>query len=284
MASWDSTHGQRGADQGQSGADGGGSRRKRKRTRLQAEADRALHEVLDREGDKVRAARKRRRWKQADLGRRCELAQSTISQIERGGSGSLSVNAWQRIALVLELPLDLRLGRDTQEEPADAGHLKLQELVLRLGREAGYGRTFELPTRSADPQRSTDVGLVDHTNRRLVLVECVNLFGDVGAAVRASDRKLREMEGLGIALGHGVVYATHRCFVVRATRRNRRLVARYPETFGSRFTGSSHGWVEALMQGREPPADLGLVWADVAATRVFAWRRDSTGRGTLQRP
>ena len=195
--------------------------------------------------------------------------------MERGDGATLSIAAWQRMAIVLDLPYEIKLGRDAREETTDAGHLALQELVLRLGRAAGYGRTFELPTKPSNPQLSTDVGLVDHTHRRLVLVECVNSFGDVGAATRSSDRKAKEAEGLAISLGHGEPYAVHVCWVVRNTRRNRELLARYPEIFASRFTGSSRAWVRALVTGEEPPQALGLVWSDAKATRLFDWRRSA---------
>lgn len=170
-------------------------------------------------------------------------------------------------------PLELTIGRDALELPVDAGHLAIQELLLRLGRGAGYGRTFELPTKTTDPMRSTDVGLVDHSRRRLVRVECVNSFGNIGDAVRSSDRKQAEAEGLAISLGHGNPYSVHLCRVIRSTRRNREILARYPEIFASRFTGSSRGWVDALTSGSEPPAEPGLVWCDIGATRLFDWRR-----------
>ena len=50
-------------------------------------------------------------------------------------------------------------------------------------------------------------------------------------------------------------------------------VDRYPELFASRFPGSSRGWVDALTKGTPPPGQPGLVWSDVAGTRLFAWRR-----------
>ncbi len=62
-------------------------------------------------------------------------------------------------------------------------------------------------------------------------------------------------------------------WVVRAAARNRALVARYPEVFAARFPGSSARWVAALTHGTEPPPEPGLVWCDVGATRLFAWRR-----------
>jgi transcriptional regulator with XRE-family HTH domain len=227
---------------------------------------------MSREGAKVRSARRRRRWRQRQLAERTGLAQSTISDLERGDGGTLSLETWQQIALVLDLPLDLKLGRDALEEPSDSGHLDVQELALRLGRGSGYGRTFELPTKPSDPSRSTDVGLTDERNRRLILVECVNTFGKINAAIRSSDRKRAEAEALAVAIGHGAPYAVHQVWVVRATKRNRALLARYPELFASRFTASSRAWAAALTNGAPPPSELGLVWCDVRATRVFEWR------------
>ena len=162
----------------------------------------------------------------------------------------MSLDAWQRIGLALDRPLRIELARDAREEPADAGHLAIQELVMRVGRGAGFQRTFELPTRAASPTHSTDVGLRDDRGRRLILVECWNTIGDLGAAVRSTNRKRAEAEDLAAVLGGarprdpsgdldepGEAYAVATVWVVRATRRNRDLVARYPELFASRFTG-----------------------------------------------
>jgi hypothetical protein len=149
----------------------------------------------------------------------------------------------------------------------------MQEFLLRLGRRSGYSRRFELTTKPSHPSAWVDVGLVDHVRRRLLLLECVNAMEDIGAAARASDRKQAEAKGLAIAIGNGRPYTVHVCWVVRDTRRNRQLVQRYPELFASRFPGSSRSWVAALTQGIEPPLERGLVWCDVNATRLFAWRQ-----------
>lgn len=233
--------------------------------------------MLQREGAKARHARKRRGWTQAELGARVGLSQSSISRLERGDGGSLSVETWQRAAIALDMPMTLELGRDPKEEPADAGHLAIQELVLRLGRGAGYRRTFELPTRPTDPTRSTDVGLLNASARRLVQVECVNTFGNINASIRSSDRKRAEAEALAISIGHGRAFAVHGCWVVRASRRNRQLLATYPELFASRFPGSSRAWVTALTTGSDPPTDPGLVWCDVNARRILEWRSRPMG-------
>lgn len=252
---------------------------KKRRSKLESEAMRLLQPSLRDEGQKIRASRKRRGWTQKESGRRAELSQQTISQIERGDGATLSVAAWKRVALALNLPLEIKVGRDAMEPPVDAGHLGVQELILRLGRGGGYARTFELQTRSTDPMRSTDVGLVDHVNRRMLRIECVNSFGDIGSAIRSSDRKQREAEGLAISLGHGEPYTVHECWVIRSTRRNREIIGRYPEIFASRFRGSSRAWVSALTRGEAPPDEPGLIWCDVGATRIFDWRRPALSSG-----
>lgn len=183
------------------------------------------------------------------------------------------LDALQRIAIALDRPLIVSFGgRDPSEPTTDAGHLAIQELVLRVGRAAGYAGSFELPTRPAEPWRSVDVGLENVARRRLILNECWNTIGDVGAAARSSSRKLAELQDLATARW-GTLAEVGLVWVVRATARNRALVARYPEVFASRFPGSSRRWLDALTTGAAPPGQPGLVWCDVGATRLYEWRR-----------
>ncbi len=225
-------------------------------------------------GRSVRSARQRRRLTQAALGARVGVTHARIAQLEGGEGSGAPLGLWFALAETLGRPLRVEFGRDPQEHTADAGHLAMQELILRLGRRAGYTGAFELPSRPADPSRSTDVGLLDRPHRRLVLVECWNYFGDLGASARSSDRKRAEAEATAIALG-----ADERplevgvCWVVRDTRRNRALLARFPHIIESRFPGSSAAWIRALTQGGPLPRDPGLVWSDLHATRLFARRR-----------
>jgi len=248
-----------------------------KRPELLAEAARRNAELMARLGLELRRSRHRRRLTQAQLAGVIGVVQSTVSQMERGRGGSLSMDVWQRAFATVDRDLTLVVARDILEQPHDAGHLAGQELVLRLGRGAGYRGVFELQVKPADSRRSTDVGLRDDRARRLVLVEYWNTFGDIGAAARSSGRKAAEAEALAIAIGNGRPYAVHACWVVRATKRNRELVRRYPELFASRFPGSSEQWVRALTDGRQPPREPGLIWCDVRATRLYPWRRRALG-------
>jgi len=184
------------------------------------------------------------------------------------------MDAWQRLALAVGRPLVVSVQRDVAGDTADAGHLAVQELVLRIGRRAGYDATFELATRPAEPWRSADVGLAASRRRWLIHVECWNTIGDIGAAVRSSARKQAELSDLAVARW-GTGATTGLVWVVRASARNRSLVARYPEVFDRAFPGSSRQWTVALTTGAVPPRQPGLVWCDVGATRLFAWRRSA---------
>lgn len=244
-----------------------------KRQELAAEARRRNLDQLAALGGSVKDSRGRRRWTQDELGERAGVSRGSVSRIERGLGGGQSLDTWQRVALAAGTPLIVKLQRDPLEDTADAGHLAMQELVLRVGRRAGFARTFELAMRPSEPWRSTDVGLRNDRRRILLLCECWNTFGDIGAAARSSARKLADAEELAVLAGGVQPYRVASCWVVRDTRRNREVVRRYPEVFAARFPGSSRGWVEALTNGAEPPREQGLVWCDVDATRLFAWRR-----------
>ena len=247
------------------------------RPQLAAEAVRRNQEQLARLGAEVRTSRLRRRLTQAQLGKRASLSRSAVSRIELGAGGGHTLDAWQRVGLALGRPVRIDLLRDVLEEPADAGHLAVQELILRLGRAAGYSGRFELSTRPTDPSRSVDVGLLDDRRRRLLVIEAWNTIGDVGSSVRSSDRKVAEADRFAVARWGRADYRVGGCWVVRATRRNRALLARYPESFASRFPGSSLRWVRALTAGDAPPEAPGLVWCDPAATRLFEWRPGGAG-------
>jgi transcriptional regulator with XRE-family HTH domain len=224
-------------------------------------------------GSAVREARNRRHLTQAALGERAGVGRMSISRAERGLGGGLTLDAWQRIAIALGITLRVQLQRDPQQEPQDAGHLGMQELVLRLARRHGYLRAVELPTKPDDPWRSIDVALADDRRRRLIVVECWNGIGDIGASVRSSTRKATEAEGLAALRWGERPHTTHLVWVVRATARNRQLLARYPEVFAARFPGSSAAWAQALNDGTDPPRGPGLVWASVDGARIHPWRR-----------
>jgi transcriptional regulator with XRE-family HTH domain len=248
---------------------------RRRRPALAAEAERRLRERLTHIAGDAKAMRTRRSWTQRELADLSGLGRMVVSRLERG-VGPLDLETLERMGVALDVPVNAGFGRDPRRDVADAGHLAVQELVLRLGRARGFAGGFELATRPAEPWRSIDVVLASEAKVRMICVECWNSIGDIGAAARSSARKAAELEQT--ALGRwGEEAKVGLLWVVRSTARNRTLVAKYPEVFSARFPGSSRDWIAALTEGQDPPEAAGLVWCDVDATRVFEWRR--SGRG-----
>jgi hypothetical protein len=200
--------------------------------------------------------------------------------VEAGRGEGLPNETWFALADALGRYLKFEFARDPLEEPADAGHLDIQKLVFRLGIEGNFDeRRVELPGHSG--RGWTDVALAKRSTRVLVLVECVNVVGDLGQSFRSGDRKQAEAERLAATLGgDGPPFAVSVCWVVRDSARNRQLLGRYRDLFEARFTGSSVAWVAALSKGGPIPSEPGLVWCDARATRVFAWRQ-TRPRGTV---
>lgn len=226
-------------------------------------------------GEGVLKSRKRRRWSQEELGAKVGIDRTRLSQIELGKGAGVPADLWFAIADALGMPFRMEFGRDPHQELEDAGHLDIQEFMLRLGRSTGFSRTFELSTRPANPAYSVDVGLRDDARRLLVLEECWNTFSNIGASVRSTRRKIAEVEALAIALGgEKGAYNVAAVWIVRDVARNRAVLARYPEVFEATFTASSAGWVRALtVRGAPVPPTLGLVWCDPHRGRLTAWRR-----------
>ncbi len=96
---------------------------------------------------------------QATLARLVGISAGRLSAIEAGEGGGAPAEVWFAIAQALGLYLRFEFGRDPQAELRDAGHLAMQELVLRIGRQAGWEGLAEALSRPYGSDRSIDVRL-----------------------------------------------------------------------------------------------------------------------------
>jgi HTH-type transcriptional regulator/antitoxin HipB len=233
-------------------------------------------------GKSIAAARRRRGLTQTQLAGRLCTNQSKISRLERG-ERPLEVGDLVRVAGAVGLTPRIELSRDPLDRPADAGHLAIQELLVRLARETRGATLVELPLGTGDRTRSADVCVVRRALGELIIEEAWNRIGDVGAGLRSFDHKLALAREAAVALPAPPTIVTG-VWVVRATRANREILATYPALFAARFHGSSRGWVRALVAGAPAPREPGLVLCDVNATRLFEWRRGGiAGAGAVRR-
>ena len=220
-------------------------------------------------GGKVRTARRARHLTLVALARRVGISTTRLSEIERGLGARAPLETWIALGIALDRPLTIDLSRPlgATRTLADAGHLEIQETILRLARATGRPGSFELPTRPSDPSRSTDVGIRDPRHRLRILAECWNTFGDLGAATRATQRKQHEARSTWPDDRIATVW------VVRASAANRAILDRYPHILDTAFPGSSRGWVAALTEGAQPPDEPGIVWFDPGSASLRERRR-----------
>ena len=158
--------------------------------------------------------------------------------------------------------------------PRDLEHLRRQELVIATAQFGGWACRPEAPlVAAAGRPRSIDVLLERQVRHELGIVEIWDYLDDVGAAMRSLDEK----QLLLAAAGQSDATRVGALWVVRGTRRNRELVAAYPELFCARFPASSTGWLAALVDPHAPmPGQPGLMWTDVPGKRLIAWHRSRT--------
>jgi transcriptional regulator with XRE-family HTH domain len=245
-----------------------------KRTRAQILGRQRALEMAARTGREVALARKRRKLTQAALARVTGVSRPRLSDIEAGRGGGAPLDLWFALAEALGRYLRFEFARDPMSELVDAGHLAIQELVITVAKAARWEVQFEATSRSWGSGRSVDVRLVDRKQRRVAIVECWNTFGDLGAAARSSNEKVRDAEQRAVAIaGGGDPFEVGLVWVVRDTHANRALVAKYEQIFVAKFPGSSARWVGAIVNRTEPPREPGLVWCDTKASRLFARRQ-----------
>jgi transcriptional regulator with XRE-family HTH domain len=233
-------------------------------------------------GGQVRAGRRARGWSQAQLGHRVGLSQAWISRIERAFGVGVPLGVWIALGVALGRPIAISLSTPPIAEPADAGHLPGQELTLALARRNGRPRSVELPTRPANPSRMIDVAIRDDGQRVLILQEISNRIDDLGQTIRDHRHKVVEAAAVAAVIGgDDGPYRVAFCWIVRATAANRALVGRYPNLIADTFPGSSRAWVRALADGGPVPRDPGLVWIDLAGTRLIEHRAGQPSRRTV---
>ena len=180
-------------------------------------------------GNAVRFSRKRRRLTQAALAKIVGISRQRLGDLENGRGVAAPADVWFALAEALGRYLRFEFARDPLAELADAGHLAMQELLLRESLKGGWERAFEARSREWGSDRSIDVRLIHPKHRRLVIAECWNTFSDLGAASRSSERKVRDVQQQAVAIaGDGAPYRVGLVWVVRDSKSNRELVDQVP--------------------------------------------------------
>jgi transcriptional regulator with XRE-family HTH domain len=221
-------------------------------------------------GAAVRLIRIRRHWRQRDLAAAARVSTSTVSRLERGHLGSLSVDAVRRIAAVLDIRVDL-LGRwraGDLDRLLNARHSALHEAVARTFRA-------DLPDWTIRPEVSFSIygerGIVDvvawHPARRaLLIIELKTDIVDVNDLVGGVDRKRRLAGRIAAELGYQPLTVST-WVVVAPGRTNRRRIAVHGAMLRAAFPVDGRG-VRRWLGDPDRAIDALALWPESHAQTV----------------
>jgi hypothetical protein len=217
---------------------------------------------------------------QAAAARRAGLKQTTWSRLEVDRDPGYTVLTWDRAAFAVGASRDAFIrGGSAADRPRDAVHLKAQELTIRVSRPGGWSHSpKEMIDRDARTSRAADVLLYRRRPARpseYALMEVIDWFADVGAPLRDWSRRLDAVDRYGVSRMRpdDELPVTSGCWIVRATKRNRLLIAQHRNLFRSRFPGSGRAWLVAVTDATIPmPSSPALLWVTVSGERLFPVR------------
>jgi transcriptional regulator with XRE-family HTH domain len=227
--------------------------------------------VMDgqRTGAAIRLVRMRRRWRQSDVAAASGVSSSTVSRIERGHVGSLSIDTVAAVAASLDIRLDLlpRWRSGDLDRLLNARHAALHESVARSFRELREWVVRPEVSFAVYGERGVIDLLAWHSTRRaLLVIELKTDIVDVNDLLGTVDRKRRLARKVAAELGWqaGSVSAW---VIVASGRTNRRRIAAHGAVLRNAFPMDGRGiggWI------REPEGAVAALstWPDLHGQSV----------------
>jgi transcriptional regulator with XRE-family HTH domain len=179
-------------------------------------------------GSALRAVRKRRGWRQADVAIRARVSRSLVATIERGHVDTVSLRTLRRVTAALDVRLDLlpRWRGGELDRLLNARHSALHESVARF-----FG---QLPAWLIEPEVSFSIygerGVIDilawhAASRCLLVIELKTLIVDVQALVGDVDRKRRLARRIASERGWDALTVSSWVIVAKDATNQRRVAA-----------------------------------------------------------
>ena len=260
----------------------------RRRSDDQTDAAASAGTVATSLGRSLRVARVKAGMSQASVAREADVAQSTVSKMEKEKGATISLLVWMRVCRAAGSQLHAYLEHVTAaDQPRDAVHLRAQELLVARAAAGGWTAmpeaALDFPaqgTRSADVHLERDPGPAGARAPEVVIIEVIDWFEDVGASFRDWDRRLARVEQRALIrltrddpiTGQPRTPLVGGCWVVRATARNRELVSEHRNVFRARFPGPGATWLQAFAGGVPIPGHPALLWISVDGQRLWPAR------------
>jgi len=237
-------------------------------------------------GRTIRSLRRRRGWRQVDLGMRSDCAASTISLVERGHMDEMSIRLLRRISRALEVRIDLvpRWRGGELDRLLNSAHAGLQEAFCRyLATVPGWVMRPEVSFSIFGERGVIDVLAWNEEHEMLLVIEVKTQLVDVMDLLATMDRRGRLTPRIAAELGwrSGSVA---RLVVLADSRTNRRHVAEHRTMLRSAFPADGRrldGWLRSPAE----PISMLTMWGDKSAsarsggpTRVRVQGRNARSR------
>lgn len=202
---------------------------------------------LVRLGAAFRAVRLRRRWRQTDVAAASGISTSTVSRIERGHGGSLSVDTLLRVAGVLEIRIatSFRWRGGELDRLLNAGHSAMHEAMIRELDAARWLLSPETSFAIYGERGVIDVLAFHPTTGALLVIELKTDLVDVQGLMGVVDRYRRLAPRIAGDRGW-TARSVSTWVVLRDTTTNRRRVASHATVLRHAFPRDGRamrGWL-----------------------------------------
>jgi len=199
-------------------------------------------------GSLIRAVRKRRRLRQLELAAAAGVGQTTVSLVERGHGGTLSLDTLERIARAVDVRIEL-VGRwrgGDADRLLSRRHSQLADSVATAIRAA--------PGWTVSPEVSFSIygerGVIDQLawhaeTRHLIVIELTTEFVDFNELLGTLDRKARLARTIALERGLDPALISVWLIVVDAST-NRRHARQHAALLGARFRVDGRGFRATL--------------------------------------
>ena len=214
-------------------------------------------------GALIRAVRVRRQLRQKDLADAAGVARSTISEVENGNLGRLSIETLRRIAEPLQVQFEVRgwwRGGDGQRLLSRRHSRLAESFAAFIGDHSGW---------HVEPEVSFSVygerGVIDQlawhaATMHLLVIELKTEFVDINEMLGTLDRKVRLARTIAVERGWRP-NAVSAWLVVADSRTNRRHAAEHRTLLDSRFRSDGRS-LRAFLRNPTVPATGMTFWTD----------------------
>jgi transcriptional regulator with XRE-family HTH domain len=231
-------------------------------------------------GATIRAARRKRGWRQRDLAAKAGVSQATVWRVERGQIPEMTLAALRKVAAALEIRLELLpRGRGAElDRLLSERHSALHESVAKalVHDFPEWLQASEVSFSIWGERGVIDLLLWDPERRALLVIEFKTELVDIGDLLSTMDRRRRL--AAQIVKPRGWYPRTVSTWVIlAASRTNARRVAEHRTVLRGAFPGGTR---EIRRWLRDPVGSVAALsmWREPAGKQTAPTRRVRRGR------